>query len=250
MKNTGLFVWLAILACGLASPASAQDAFEPDDAFALASALAVNDAPATHTFHALADEDWSVTFLVEGMPYSVRAGDVLADADVVLEIYQADGVTPVAHVDDAPAGFAEIWSGAAPASAYYYIRTFNYYPALTGPATRHTLRVTFDGSANLGLVYLTSHNALSFTWPASPLGGLQGYKVLRAASFTGPFQQINAEALPPDTTDYHDTGLEPLTDYYYKVLANDGADHEWTGIFSGKTTAEPVAGARRWTPYE
>ncbi len=161
----------------------------------------------------------------------------------------ANGVTAVlrnydglATVTDSTAAFGGIAPGSQVPGDPFRI-------SVGAPGARFELRV----SAAYGLLYT---QRLDLTWPAIPTGltatgssgsialtwqagaeaDLLGYVVHRATSAGGPF--IQANAVPGDRTAYYlDSGLAPLTRYYYEVAAVDSSGNvsALTPAVSGST---------------
>jgi len=57
------------------------------------------------------------------------------------------------------------------------------------------------------------------SWPAQQKPNLAGYLVERAFLYSGPYEALAAQALPPGTTQYEDTTVRGGTAYYYRVRA-------------------------------
>jgi hypothetical protein len=80
--------------------AEGADAFEPDDDFASARAIAVDGAPQTHTFHTSTDVDFVYFEAEEGQKFVMETGDLQGECDTVLSLYDQSG-TELAYDDDA-----------------------------------------------------------------------------------------------------------------------------------------------------
>lgn len=90
-----------------------------------------------------------------------------------------------------------------------------------------------------------SSSALRFSWlAASDTGGsgLAGYRIYRATASGGPYTQI-AEVSTSSTV-YDDSGLNPSTTYYYRVLAFDGSNNQ--SAQSATASATTSAGGPTW----
>jgi predicted phage tail protein len=56
-------------------------------------------------------------------------------------------------------------------------------------------------------------------WPAAQKPNLAGYLVERSMLFDGPYEALQAQALPPSTAQYEDDTVQGGTTYYYRVRA-------------------------------
>jgi hypothetical protein len=113
------------------------DAYEPDDTFAAARAIAVNGTPQSRTYHVMADDDWVKFTAVSGETY--RIGTAPADAaaltDTFLELYAADGVTMLDSDDDSGV-LGEVYSlieYTATTSGTFYVRSYGCGHEEVGP---------------------------------------------------------------------------------------------------------------------
>ena len=109
-----------------------DDAYEPDDTCAQASALATDGTVQQHTFHQYADGDWAHFTVVSGTTYVVQAINTSPGADLVLELYDACGGDLEGFDDNAFGADARIVF-TAPSSGTYYARALNHDPAVYGP---------------------------------------------------------------------------------------------------------------------
>ncbi|HVP38074.1 MAG TPA: FG-GAP-like repeat-containing protein, partial [Candidatus Saccharimonadales bacterium] len=83
---------------------------------------------------------------------------------------------------------------------------------------------------------LGSHSSISLTWTSSPDSpSVAGYYIYRAASQLGPYSRVNSRATGP-TEYFTDSGLAPLTPYWYYVTAVDSG-----GLESAASTAINVS---------
>jgi hypothetical protein len=109
---------------------------------------------------------------------------------------------------------------------------------------RHSQPVDFtapDPAANI--VGTGSATSISLVYSKSDSLDLEGYNVYRSEDELGPFSQVNF--LPTGRTAYYlDSGLAPLTRYYYYVTAVDSSHNESaaSGIVSASTNPPMVNG--------
>ena len=81
------------------------DVYESDNQFTDASVIVVNAIAAqAHTVHQAGDGDWVQLYGIAGQAYDVKAENVGANADLVLQLYQGDGTTLITARDDLFAG--------------------------------------------------------------------------------------------------------------------------------------------------
>lgn len=90
-------------------------------------------------------------------------------------------------------------------------RTWEHRFSLTRPATPTIAAVTSSSQGEVLLV-----------WEPNEEADLLGYHVERAAASGGPYERLTVRPVRGGTF-YRDTGLAPLTRYYYKVAAVDSS---------------------------
>lgn len=135
------------------------DDYEVDDSAALANLISVESGDfQEHNFHDQGDEDWGVFHAEAQMVYGVRAFELGANADVVLEMYAADGTTLLRTVNAAGAGGEEQFQfdpngDFSRPSGLFLLRVRNGNPAAFGTSTNYKLSVTrIGGSAPIGFL--------------------------------------------------------------------------------------------------
>jgi len=93
-----------------------------------------------------------------------------------------------------------------------------------GERLRQTLDLLYP-SAPTGLLGMGAAGSISLSWTKVSSADLQGYNVYRSALAAGPFTKVNP--VPTDRIAYYlDSGLAPLTRYYYKVSSVDLSGNE------------------------
>jgi subtilisin family serine protease len=100
-------------------------------------------------------------------------------------------------------------------------------PDTTPPAKVMGLTVDTVSSSQLGL-----------NWNANTETDLDRYNVYRSTTSGGSYDLIAS----PITNSYSDTGLAPLTTYYYKVSAVDSSDNEGTASDEASGTTSEAGG--------
>jgi hypothetical protein len=103
-----------------------------------------------------------------------------------------------------------------------------------GERLRQTLDVVAP-AVPADLLGVGGQGDISLTWAHGAESDLLGYNVYRSTSSGGTYTRVNS--VPTDRTSYYqDSGLAPLTRYYYKVAAVDRSGNE-----SALSAAVPVS---------
>lgn len=90
-----------------------------------------------------------------------------------------------------------------------------------------------------GLSAVGSQNSLSLTWLSSPDSGVvAGYYIYRGLLQAGPFSRANSR-ITGRINYYRDSGLLPLTNYYYYVTAVDSAGNEGAPSVAATASTNP-----------
>ena len=128
---------------------AAADAYEEDDSAAQASSILANDTPQTHTFHTPGDEDWLQFEAASGVTYVIETTNLRGDADTVLYLFGADGVTELDSNDDGGEGYASLLEWTATADTTYYIRVWDYSAERSGPSVGYDIRLLSNATVAL-----------------------------------------------------------------------------------------------------
>jgi fibronectin type 3 domain-containing protein len=193
----------------------------------------------------LTDEVSVLQSLPPAVPENVQA-EVLSENSVRItwnEVYGATSYRIYRATGSAGAPYSQVantttlsWTdtGLTAGEIYYY-----WVTALSGgsmesaqSAVVYALVMTVD---NVRISAVTD-NSVSLTWDA--VGGANGYNVYRSDSENGTYTRVNHSTI--SGAGYTDTGLDPLTEYYYKVSATA---FELEGILSSSvscTTLKPA----------
>jgi len=145
---TGIVVLAVILFSTTASTTVTQDGVEPDiyeedDTLETAGVIVIDDSEAQrHNFHDAGDEDWVQFYGLEGENYTVKASNLEANCDIVINLYNADG-DPVFNdpVDDFCPGKDETCDWKCPEDGVYYFKFINYDPTIFGEETGYDVQV-------------------------------------------------------------------------------------------------------------
>jgi hypothetical protein len=102
------------------------DRFEEDNTGATAQRVTAPLPPQAHTFHEPSDQDWVVFRARAGVTYIIRAVGLSGDSDMLLSLWNAQGVVLAKNDSTQPTvGFTE-FSWQAPADGDYYIMAAGY----------------------------------------------------------------------------------------------------------------------------
>ncbi len=208
------FSLVAATSSGSATSAPFQVTEDHGNDAASATSLALGVAAAGR-FDYPGDRDWFSVALQAGATYAFQTQALASGADTTLRLLDRDGVTPLAFNDD---------SGPTPASRIVYT------PTVTG--TYHLECMAYSPTHVGGtweLVWLgapsppTGLVAVPLAAFATVLGWTDtsrdevGFRIERRLATEAAFAQV--AAVGAGTTHWHDSGLTPLTQYVYRVVA-------------------------------
>jgi hypothetical protein len=98
------------------------------------------------------------------------------------------------------------------------------YSSSAGVLATQTFDLSYP-STPTSLLATGRATGVALTWTHLTAADLFGYNVYRASAAAGPFTKVTA--VPTDRISYYtDSGLTPLTRYYYKVTAVDSSGNE------------------------
>ncbi len=139
----------------LPGPCPVADAYEGagggtrDDIFSAASQLTILDPQPDHTFDRDGDVDWVRFDADPGVFYTIETSNLNPPynpdgffADTVLELYEPDGVTLLDLNDDYGGTYASRIVWLAPEAGTYFLKIFNYNPAVFGCEVSYDLALT------------------------------------------------------------------------------------------------------------
>jgi len=130
------------------------DAYEEDNSFSYASGI-LNATVQHHNFHAAGDQDWVKFYAFnendEGR-YMITATNVGSRCNVVIELYDTDGVTLIEEWDDPLKGtIDETITWKCNKNGIYYVKIRHFDPGVFGDGTEYDLKVTRVGG-NDGII--------------------------------------------------------------------------------------------------
>ena len=223
------------------------DGFESDALPVLAKTV-VAGAPATHrTTYPAGDQDWFLIGVVGGAEYTFLTQNLWSGADTSLDLFAADGTTPLASNDDVVSGDPSsriVYT--PPVSGHVYLRcrrktdphTYGSYDlAVFGPPVPVEL-------SDVQLTALPEGNELR--WRARRDGSFSHFEVERAADAAGPWSVVAAvepTALEGTAALYAflDRDVEPGRAYAYRLA---GVDTNGERSTFGPFVLESVAPSR------
>lgn len=124
-------------------PGSTADPFEPDNDGPSARTIATDGTAQTHNFHVARDADWVRFAAAEGVSYVIETGNLAADADTIIELYDAQ-LSQRAVDDDGGEGLASRIEFTADATATFYVHVRHYSASAFGPSTQYDISVLAD----------------------------------------------------------------------------------------------------------
>jgi|GEM_PF-155861 len=118
------------------------DIYEEDDTYSQANVIVLNDdAPQSHNFHDVGDEDWVKFYGLSAETYKIKASSLGITCDVVIELYDSDGTTLLeGPKNDAGAGGDEFLEWLCPQDGIYYVKISNLNTNF-GENTKYDLKV-------------------------------------------------------------------------------------------------------------
>ena len=106
---------------------SVADSYEVDDTYPQANVITLNDLDVQpHNFHDLGDVDWVKFYGLSGQKYSIKAINVSVICDVVIELFDSDGITRLKGPwNEAGNGQDEIMEWTCMRDDVYYVKLSN-----------------------------------------------------------------------------------------------------------------------------
>lgn len=120
--------------------ACTADSNEPDNTRETARPLASDGTKQQHNICPANDQDWVAFTVNANTPYRLETTDVGAEADTMLEVYDANGTTLAKNDDHTPGGASQIAYTFAQAGTYY-AKVMLYNSASFGEGTHYSLRL-------------------------------------------------------------------------------------------------------------
>jgi PKD repeat protein len=191
------------------------DTYEEDDTYSEANVIVLNDPePQLHNFDIAGDEDWVMFYALENEIYEVKASNLGTNSDVVIELYDTDGITRIGDpVDDGGEEEDELLSWTCPADGIYYVKVSHYDPVVFGENTEYDLEVYRPAAFDLpGNVTGTVRDASS----GAELGGVvvivsSGSDISRANGYYTIWITVEQPSMPHSMTAAV-SGYDPYAD--------------------------------------
>jgi len=139
-------------------PTVEPDAYEPDNAPALAPQIGVDGEIQTHNFHIVGDVDWVSFDAIAGRKYYLATANLGDNADTVMSLYDQDGATILDSNDDCEAlgSMASCIAWTASQAGTYFVQVLPYDSGNTGSGSNYDLTVTMGAES-------------FYTWEVVPL---------------------------------------------------------------------------------
>ena len=131
---------------------------EIDDACSNGRSIIINGDGQLHNFHKVADFDWIVTPIVQGIDYFVQTSETQQNADTTLELHQTCSSGSFAYEDNAFGNDATLKFNAA-YTGNLYIKVANTNPQIYGAQTGYKLSVRTNIQTPLAVI-IAGHDDL------------------------------------------------------------------------------------------
>jgi hypothetical protein len=147
------------------------DVYEEDDGPSQANVIVLNDVEAQrHTLHDDGDQDWVMFYGLSGETYTIEVSNLGARCDAVIELFRADGITPVVDpMDGGWLGEDEVLDWLCDADGIYYVMVRHYDSDVFGEDTEYDLQVYIPIGPLPGFIVGTITNSSS----GEPIGGVR-----------------------------------------------------------------------------
>ncbi len=145
------------------------DIYEMDDTFDQAGIVTLNDnLHRYHNFHNEDDKDWIRFYGISGESYTIQTINPGPDCDIIIEIYDTDGLTVLAARDYGVGGEEESLDWTCEKEGIFYGKISHFPSGYPGKNTEYELGVFKPHSCFTGIVTGTVTDASS----GEPLGGV------------------------------------------------------------------------------
>ena len=121
-------------------PGCSEDALEQDDSQGAAKTLTVDGAAQTHNTCPAGEQDWAQFQAASGVPYVLQTGNLGAEADTLLCLYDSGG-TQLACDDDSGPGYASRLTFTPATAGLYALSVHDFNAEHAGDQTSYELRV-------------------------------------------------------------------------------------------------------------
>ena len=242
------------------------DSYEVDDTYPQANVITLSDLDVQpHNFHDLGDVDWVKFYGLSGQEYSIKAINVNVICDVVIELFDSDGITQLKGPwNEAGDGKDEIMEWTCTRDDVYYVKLSNAN-ATFGENCKYDLKLYRPIAPLVGFVTGIVKNAITrqalgnvqikTSWDQSTLSHSDGSYLLvhEPGTFTVtaqlahynsksyPAVQINEGditirdiVLDPSPTDTDKDGILDAVEYASSCLDANDADSDNDGIVDGQ----------------
>ncbi len=162
--------------------ATTEDAYEPDDTCAEASAISTDGTVQQHTFHDQGDADWVTFSAIAGITYTIQGSNVEDRVDLVHEIHSACDQPTIPSDDiDFGQGFRVIWE--CPTSGDYYLKVANHDASVYGENTAYDLSIREQTGGGVAIVVAGHRDVPENLMPNFTYAANMAYRTFRANGF-------------------------------------------------------------------
>lgn len=140
------------------------DEYEQDDTFEEAGIIVLNDpTPQTHNFHDPGDADWVIFYGLQGKTYTLRADNVNASSNAVIELYDTDGlkVLKSSRNDESTAGTNVSIDWISPEDGIYPVKITNFNSNYFGENIVYEFEIYRPSAAGEGILKGKVHQILN-----------------------------------------------------------------------------------------
>jgi len=156
MMTKSNILWKIFIICSLiVIPYSAlaiePDEYENDDIFTKGKVIFLNKSQ-SHNFHQNSDADWVIFRTISGKKYEIKTDNLQSRCDVMIELYDTDGISLLEKIDDAGYGESEIFSETFDKEGFYYLKITNANSGDYGENTGYELYLSLpygDGNGSI-----------------------------------------------------------------------------------------------------
>jgi hypothetical protein len=121
------------------------DGYEDDDDPGTARTIGTGGSPHDHNYCGAGDQDWAKFNASAGVNYTIQTGNLGAECDTVLTLYDTDGTTQLAFNDDYAEGLDSRIDYVFSSAGTYYVKSEHYDANQYGTGTEYQLSVEQDG---------------------------------------------------------------------------------------------------------
>ena len=127
---------------------TSPDSYEGDNSAEDARFIYFNNDSQYHAFHTRGDMDWVQFHAVKDTLYTIETINLEGRCDTVIDIFDTDGITPVAEIDLGGIGDEEQLFWISQKTGLFFIRVRHNDPNIQGADTGYSLQISFSQPEN------------------------------------------------------------------------------------------------------